>query len=286
MPMVYCQLFSGEKLLTDRLFVSIEREARPNERAVRGGTFRVPEDQLKTIRADQAMRLEFPEKLARRLKITNGNSLPIIAHQVYDRIAHFGRGVRVRRIVCGCASEQASGNGSIMRLVPVSIRRANLPACLLRALHLDEDVASCSDSEHEPAKPPVRNTSLVVSIRNRPSGIRVVAASLGVPEDAVEGVLVRFVRFIQRQLERDLGPVPLPRIGDREQDRIQPVQGDVVFHGLIGPRSGGSIKQVVIGVAVASNWFMAAGRVSTRSCGPCSSGCSSCCRRRGGGYRG
>jgi hypothetical protein len=42
------------------------------------------------IRADQAMRLEFPEKVARRLKITEGNSLHIIAHQIYDRIAHFG----------------------------------------------------------------------------------------------------------------------------------------------------------------------------------------------------
>lgn len=31
MPMVYCQLFSGEKLLTDHLLVSIEREARPNK---------------------------------------------------------------------------------------------------------------------------------------------------------------------------------------------------------------------------------------------------------------
>ena len=90
MPMVYCQLFSGETLLTDHLLVSIEREARPNEKDARGGTFRVPTDQLKTMRADQAMRLEFPEKVARRLKITQGNSLPIVTHQVYDRIAHFG----------------------------------------------------------------------------------------------------------------------------------------------------------------------------------------------------
>jgi hypothetical protein len=90
MSMVYCQLFSGENLLTDHLLVSIERETRPNEKDARGGTFRVPEDQLKTIRADQAMRLEFPEKVARRLKITEGNSLPIIADQVCDRIAHFG----------------------------------------------------------------------------------------------------------------------------------------------------------------------------------------------------
>jgi len=42
------------------------------------------------IRADQAMRLELPEKIARRLKITEGNSLHIIAHQIHDRIAHFG----------------------------------------------------------------------------------------------------------------------------------------------------------------------------------------------------
>ena len=90
MPMVYCQLFSGETLLTDRLLVSIEREVGPNEKAVRGGTFRVPADQLTMIRADQAMRLEFPEKVARRLKITNGNSLPIVAHQIDDRIAYFG----------------------------------------------------------------------------------------------------------------------------------------------------------------------------------------------------
>ncbi len=90
MPMVYCQLFSGEKLLTDHLLVSIEREAGPNEKDARGGTFRVPTDQLKTIRAEQTMRLEFPEKVARRLKITQGNSLPIIAHQIDDRIAYFG----------------------------------------------------------------------------------------------------------------------------------------------------------------------------------------------------
>ena len=90
MPIVYCQLFSGEKLLTDRLLVSIDREVGPNEKDARGGTFRVPADQLTTIRGDQAMRLEFPEKVARRLKITEGNSLPIIAHQIHDRIAHFG----------------------------------------------------------------------------------------------------------------------------------------------------------------------------------------------------
>jgi hypothetical protein len=35
------------------------------------------------------MRLEFPEKVARRLKITEGNSVHIIAHQIQDRIAHF-----------------------------------------------------------------------------------------------------------------------------------------------------------------------------------------------------
>ena len=90
MPIVYCQLFLGEKLLTDRLLVSIEREVEPNEKDARGGTFRVPADQLTMIRADRAMRLELPEKVARRLKITKGNSLPIIAHQIYDRIAHFG----------------------------------------------------------------------------------------------------------------------------------------------------------------------------------------------------
>jgi hypothetical protein len=90
MPIVYCQLFSGEKLLTDRLLVSIEREVGPNEKDARGGTFRVPTDQLTMIRADEAMRLEFPENVARRLKITEGNSLQIIAHQIQDRIAHFG----------------------------------------------------------------------------------------------------------------------------------------------------------------------------------------------------
>ena len=89
MPMVYCQLFSGETLLTDRILVSIEREVGPTEKAARGGTFRVPADQLTMIRADQAMRLEFPEKVARRLKIAEGNSLPIITDQIHDRIAHF-----------------------------------------------------------------------------------------------------------------------------------------------------------------------------------------------------
>ena len=90
MPIVYCQLFSGEKLLTDRLLVSIDREVGPNETGTRAGTFRVPVDQLTTIRADQTMRLELPEKVARRLKIAEGNSLHIIANQICDRIAHFG----------------------------------------------------------------------------------------------------------------------------------------------------------------------------------------------------
>ena len=93
MAIVYCQLFSGEKLLTDRLLVSIERESGPNEKNPRGCTFRVPADQLTMIRADQAMRLEFPEKVARRLKIAEGNSLHIVTHQIQDRIAHFGEAV-------------------------------------------------------------------------------------------------------------------------------------------------------------------------------------------------
>lgn len=90
MPMVYCQLYSGEKLLTDRLLVSIEREVGPNEKNARGCTFRIPTDHLASIRADQAMRLEFPEKIARRLKIAEGNSLNIVTRQIHDRIAHFG----------------------------------------------------------------------------------------------------------------------------------------------------------------------------------------------------
>jgi hypothetical protein len=90
MPIVYCQLFSGDKLLTDRLLVSIEREVGPNQSDARGGTFRVPADQLTAIRADQPMRLDFPEKVARRLKISVGNSLNIIADQIHGRIAHFG----------------------------------------------------------------------------------------------------------------------------------------------------------------------------------------------------
>ena len=90
MPIVYCQLFSGEKLLTDQLLVSVDREVGPDKKDARGGTFRVPVDQLKTIGDDQALRLEFPEKVARRLKIAEGNSLPIIAHRIHDRIAHFG----------------------------------------------------------------------------------------------------------------------------------------------------------------------------------------------------
>ena len=90
MPIVYCQLFSGEKLLTDRLLVSVERKVGPNERDARDGTFRVPADQPTMIRTDQAMRLEFPEKVARRLKIAQRNSLHIIARQIHGRIARFG----------------------------------------------------------------------------------------------------------------------------------------------------------------------------------------------------
>jgi hypothetical protein len=93
MPIVYCQLFSGEKLLTDRLLVSVEQKVGPNEKDGRGGTFRVPADQQTTIRAEQAMRLEFPEKVAQRLKITEGNSLHIIAHQIHGGIAHFGEAI-------------------------------------------------------------------------------------------------------------------------------------------------------------------------------------------------
>lgn len=90
MPIVYCQLFSGEKLLTDRLLVSIELETKPNQKDARGGTFRVPADQGATIRADRPLRLELPEKVAQKLKIRDGNSLHIIPHQIHDRIAHFG----------------------------------------------------------------------------------------------------------------------------------------------------------------------------------------------------
>jgi hypothetical protein len=89
MPMVYCQLFSGEELLANQLLISIDREPRPNEKAP-DCTFRVPADQLKTIREHLPLRLEFPEKIARRLKIAEGNSLHIVAHQIHDRIAHFG----------------------------------------------------------------------------------------------------------------------------------------------------------------------------------------------------
>jgi hypothetical protein len=56
----------------------------------RGCTSRVPDDQLTTIRTEQVMRLEFPEQVARRLEIAEGNSLHIITHQIRDRIAHFG----------------------------------------------------------------------------------------------------------------------------------------------------------------------------------------------------
>ena len=37
--------------------------------------------------------MEFADKVARRLKITEGNSLHVIAHQIHDRIAYFGETV-------------------------------------------------------------------------------------------------------------------------------------------------------------------------------------------------
>jgi hypothetical protein len=89
MAMVYCQLFCGDNLLTDRLLVSIDRESRLSETKSPDCTFRVPNDHLKTIREQQPMRLEFPEKIARRLKIAEGNSLQIVAHQIHNRIVHF-----------------------------------------------------------------------------------------------------------------------------------------------------------------------------------------------------
>jgi hypothetical protein len=36
------------------------------------------------------MRLEFPEKVVRKLKIGKGNSLHIIAHQIHGHIVRFG----------------------------------------------------------------------------------------------------------------------------------------------------------------------------------------------------
>jgi hypothetical protein len=90
MPIVYCQLFSEEKLLADRLLASIDGAAGSNAKDLRRGTFRVPEDQPKMIRADQRMRLDFPENVARRLKIANGNSLHIVARQIHGRIVQFG----------------------------------------------------------------------------------------------------------------------------------------------------------------------------------------------------
>jgi hypothetical protein len=89
MAIVYCQLYSGEKLLSDRLLVSIERGAGPHGENSQGCTFRVPNDQSTTIRADKAMRLVFPANIARRLKITEGNSLHIVAHTIHDHIVHF-----------------------------------------------------------------------------------------------------------------------------------------------------------------------------------------------------
>lgn len=90
MPIVYCQLFSGEELLADRLLVSIDRKVGADNQDARSGTFRVRADQAAAIRPHRPMRLELPEKVARGLKIAEGNSLPIIAHQILDRIAQFG----------------------------------------------------------------------------------------------------------------------------------------------------------------------------------------------------
>ena len=90
MPIVYCQLFSGEELLADRLLVSIDRKVGTNKQDARSGAFRVPAEQAAAIRANRPMRLELPEKVARGLKIPAGNSLPIIAHQIQERIAQFG----------------------------------------------------------------------------------------------------------------------------------------------------------------------------------------------------
>jgi hypothetical protein len=90
MPIVYCQLFSGETLLADRLLVFIEREVKPNKQDARGGTFRVPADQRTKIRTDEPLRLELPEKVARGLKIPTGTALPIVAQQIQGGVAQFG----------------------------------------------------------------------------------------------------------------------------------------------------------------------------------------------------
>jgi len=77
-------------LLADRLLVFVEREVRANKKDARGGTFRVPTDQRTTIRVDQPMRLELPEKVARGLKIPRGTALPIVAQQIQGGVAQFG----------------------------------------------------------------------------------------------------------------------------------------------------------------------------------------------------
>ena len=57
--------------------------------------------------------------------------------------------------------------------------------------------------------------------------------------------------------ERDFGPVPLPRIADVGQRRIQSDRaGCCSGTALYGVRSGSSVKQLAIGVAEASSWFI------------------------------
>ena len=80
---------------------------------------------------------------------------------------------------------------------------------------------------------------IIVGLAHRPSGIGVVAAAAGVPEDAIERVFVGLVDLVQRQRQRDLGPVPLAGMSSiADNCGFSRSKRDDVLHRPVGRKVG------------------------------------------------
>ena len=89
-----------------------------------------------------------------------------------------------------------------------------------------------------------------------PGGIRSLRALERVPEDSVERVLGAFICFFERQARGSVGVLAQERIGDLLRGGFIWSRGMLFVSAVKGVRSGVLVKHAVIGVAVASIWFI------------------------------
>ena len=89
-----------------------------------------------------------------------------------------------------------------------------------------------------------------------PGGVFGGGALLRVPEDAVKQVLGTFVHLFQRQFDGSHGVFLLDRIVDGFQVGFIWSSGMWLGTAVKGVKSGWSVKQSNMGVAVASSWFI------------------------------